>query len=450
MTGDAISHEGLKVEIGLPSTVMLVIGGMVGVGVFVNPAVVARSLHAPALMLAAWAAGGLIALAGALVYGELAARMPATGGEYVYLRETFGAPAAFLFGWTLLLVVHTGGMAAVAIVFARNLDLLAGGRLPEGAAAVATLAGLAAINCLGVRSGNWTQSALGVVKVAAIVALVVAGFAVAGRAPPARAAAAPAAPDTLKAFGAAMIPVVFSYGGWQTTNFVAGEMRNPARNLARALAAGVLAVTGLYLAVNLACLAALGPAGLAATLTPASEVLQRAVGPAGARLAAAAIGLSALAFLSQSTLTGPRVLFAMARDGLFFRALASVSPATRVPALAIVVQAAWASVLALTGGYEQILSFVIAMNVLFFGLTAAGLFVLRRREARGGARHQGYRTPGHPWTTGLFVAACALIVASSFWSYPVNSLIGYAILVLGIAPYLYFRRLRAAASAPPA
>ena len=440
-----ISGEGLRVAIGFPSAVMLVIGGIVGVGIFVNPAVVARGLHSPLLVLAAWTAGGVIALLGAFVYAELAARFPSTGGEYVYLRDTYGPLTGFLFGWTTLLVVQTGGQAAVAIIFAKNLNVLLGGALSEPAVVVAVLAVLAAINCIGVRSGNRTQSFLGALKVAAIAALIVAGLAFAPRVGSPLLAAPAAAPlSALKAFGAAMIPVVFSYGGWQTANYVSGEIKDPARNLARALLVGVLAVIALYLLVNIACLRALGVHALGRTLTPASDVLRIVAGPVGARLAAAAIALSALAFMSQGMLTGPRVTFAMARDGLFFRRAAAVGETSRVPAVAIVLQAVWTSVLALSGSYEQILSYVIAMNFLFFGLSASCLFVLRRREraAGTGAEAEGYRAHWHPWTTGLFILACVVIVGFSFWAYPINSLIGYAILLLGVPPYLYWRRQR--------
>ena len=307
--------DGLRVAIGFPGAVMLVIGGIVGVGIFVNPAVVARSLHTPGLVLAAWALGGVIAMLGAFVYAELAARIPATGGEYVYLRDTYGRLVAFLFGWATLLVVQCGGQAAVAIVFAKNIDVVVGGGLSERAIVVAVLAGLAGVNCLGVKSGNGVQAGLGALKLAIIGVLIGVGLAVE---PAGTADAVVAVPDGVKAFGAAMIPVVFSYGGWQTANYVAGEMKNPRRNLARALLVGVLAVIALYVLVNIACLHALGVGALGRTLTPASDVLLLAVGPVGARLAAAAIAVSALAFLSQGMLTGPRVIFAMARDGVFF------------------------------------------------------------------------------------------------------------------------------------
>jgi APA family basic amino acid/polyamine antiporter len=439
-TGE-LNAEGLRIGIGFPSATMLVIGGIVGVGIFVNPAVVARDLSSPALVLAAWIAGGGIALLGAFVYAELAARLPSTGGEYVYLRQTYGPLAGFLFGWTTLLVVQAGGMAAVAIIFAKNVDLLAGGALPEGLIVILTLGALAAVNCAGVQTGNGVQAVLGALKVLVIFALIAAGLFFAPD--NLHAAQAVSSHDTLKAFGAAMIPVVFSYGGWQTANYVAGEIRNPARNLSRALLAGVVLVIALYLLVNIACLRALGLPRLAATLTPASDVLQIVTGPIGARLAAAAIALSAFAYLSQAMLTGPRVYFAMARDGLFFERLAQVSLTSRVPAAAIVLQAVWAGALALTGSYETILSFVIAMNFLFFALSASCLFVLRNRD--GLNRHVN-ASALHPWSTGLFIAACLAIVGFSFWAYPLDSLAGYGIMALGIPPYLFWRSRNGRAS----
>jgi len=439
--GHETTGEGLKVAIGFPSAVMLVIGGIVGVGIFVNPAVVAHGLSSPGLVMAAWTLGGFVALLGAFVYAELAARMPATGGEYVYLRTSYGPLAGFLFGWTTLLVVQAGGQAAVAIVFAKNLDVLCDGRLSEPAVVIAVLAGLAFINVRGVTLGNGVQAALGALKIAAIAAVILAGLWLAPHVELARALPFSRS-DPLKAFGAAIIPVVFSYGGWQTANYVAGEMKDSHRNLARALLVGVVAVIALYLLVNVACLRALGLRGLGATLTPVSDVLQRTVGPVGAKLAAGAIALSALAFLSQGMLTGPRVTYAMARDGLFFRSMARLGETTRAPAPAVVLQAAWTGVLALSGTYDQILSYVISMNFLFFGLSASCLFVLRRREASaGGAVTAGYRAPWHPWTTGLFILACVGVVACSFWAYPVNSLIGYALMALGLPPYLFWRHL---------
>jgi len=355
-----------------------------------------------------------------------------------------------MYGWTTLLVVQTGGMAAVAIVFAKNLNLLAGGALNDKIVVVAILIVLAGVNCLGVKSGNGVQGILGLLKIGAIAALVIAGLFVARPvvSHPHVEAATPA--DFLKMFGAGMIAVVFSYGGWQTSNFVAGEMKDPARNLARALVVGVLAVITLYILVNLACLRALGIDSLGATLTPAADVLRITAGPIGGDLAAGAIALSALAFMSQSILTGPRVSFAMARDGLFFKKVAEISEGSRAPVIAIVLQAVWTGILALSGSYEQILSYVVATNFLFFGVSASCLFVLRRRErAAGLAAHKaGFRAPLHPLTTALFILGCAAVVGGTFWTNPINSLVGYGIMVLGIPPYLYWNSTRRKAMEP--
>jgi APA family basic amino acid/polyamine antiporter len=441
MEPQEINRDGLKIAIGFPSAVLLVMGGMVGVGIFVNPAVVAKSLHSPGLALLAWSVGGVMAVLGALVYAELAARIPATGGEYVYLRETYGPLAGFLFGWTTLLVVQAGGMAAVAIVFARNLNLLAGGGLPEPAIVVAVLAILAAVNCIGVQAGDGAQSALGALKFGAIAVLVVVGLFFA---PHAAVFAPPAdhqAPtDAVKRFGEALIPVVFSYGGWQTANYVAGEMKDSRRNLVRALLIGVLAVVTIYLLVNIACLNVLGIVALGKTLTPTSDVLRVVAGPLGGKLAAAAVALSAIGYLSQSMLTGPRVYFAMARDGLFFRQAAAIGENSRAPVVAIVLQAIWTGVLALSGSYERILSYVIAMNFLFFGLSASCIFILRRKEAASGVKSDGFKAPLYPWTIGLFILICVVVVLASFWTHPFDSLVGYAIMALGVPPYLFWKR----------
>ncbi len=435
MTDTPVTQEGLRADIGLRSAVLLVMGGVIGVGIFVNPAVVAHDLHSPGLVLAAWALGGVMALLGAFIYAELAARMPATGGEYVYLRDTYGKLIGFLFGWTTLLVVQSGGMAAVSIVFADNVLRLLPGILPRNLLIVLTLGLLTLTNCAGVRTGNRIQACLGILKLTCIAALIFAGLLIAPLAQP---DAIQSAPDTLKSFGAAMIAVVFTYGGWQTANYVAGEVRDSVKTLARALLLGMALVCIVYLLINIACLRALGPAALAVTHTPAADLLQRATGQVGASLAACIIALSALAYLGQGMLTGPRVLFAMARDGLFFSSMAHVNETSRVPAAAILLQGAWTSALALTGSYEQILSYDVATNFLFFGISASCLFVLRRR----GTLPSIYRAPLHPWSTGAFMCACACIVAVSIWNYPINSLVGYGIMAAGIPPYLYWRYRR--------
>jgi APA family basic amino acid/polyamine antiporter len=238
------------------------------------------------------------------------------------------------------------------------------------------------------------------------------------------------------AIGAAMIPIAFAYGGWQTATFVAGEMRDPRRELSRGLIAGVLGVVALYLSVNFVCLRVLGPAGLAVTHTPASAVMRAALGDRGAQWIAVGIAISTLGFLSQGILTAPRVYYAMARDGLFFKSVGWLSPKNGAPVVAIILQGIAATIIALSGRYEQILNYVVSIDFISFGLTAASLFVFRRRPKS----EASYLAPGHPYTTALFVLSCAGIVASTIWTYPANSAFGFVILLAGIPVYLYWSR----------
>lgn len=434
---------GLARRLGRFDATMLVMGGIIGSGIFVNPHVVARQVPAPLLIVAAWLAGGAVALAGAFVYAELAARRPHVGGQYAYLRDAYHPAVAFVYGWALLLVIQTGGMAAVAVTCARYVGEVA--HLPTSAepvVAAGTLALLVLVNCLGVRAGSSVQSGLMVLKILAIAAVVLAGAVVFVNPPPYVAflpTPAPAAGTPLLGFLAALTPVMFAYGGWQTASFVAGEMRDPRRDLARGLLVGVVGVIVLYVAVNVACVLALGAGGLASSPAPASSVMRMAFGERGATLIAAGIAISTLGFLSQGMLTAPRVYFAMAADGLFFRRVAWIDPRTRAPVVAIILQGALALFIARTGTYEQILGYVVSVDFIFFGLTAGSLFIFRRRAA-GEADDGGSRVPGHPWTTAFFAAACAVIVIATFHAAPGNSAIGFAIMLAGVPVYLLWRR----------
>jgi basic amino acid/polyamine antiporter, APA family len=421
---------------------MLVMGGIVGSGIFVNPYVVARQVHTSLLIIGAWAVGGLTALAGAFIYAELAVLRPNIGGQYAYLRDAYHPAVAFLYGWALLLVMQTGGMAAVAVTFARYFREIATTNLSENLIAVLALVLLSVINCFGVRLGSAVQSSLMLLKIGAITILLAAGFA-AAKTPSISAAPAehshPA--SLLSSFGAATVPVLFAYGGWQTSSFMTGEMRNPQRDLARALLFGVAGVMAIYLGVNVVCLRTLGPAGLAATTTPAFTVMQRAMGAYGALFMAVAISVSTLGFLSQGMLTAPRVYFAMARDRLFFRSLAWLPRNTRVPVAAILLQGALAAIIAISGKYEQILNYVVSIDFIFFGLTGLSLFIFRRRMPISKA----HRTPGHPFTTIFFVAACWLVVLATFYHYPANSSAGLGLVLLGVPVYFYWSRRRSIA-----
>jgi APA family basic amino acid/polyamine antiporter len=413
---------------------MLVMGGIIGSGIFMNPSVVAQVVHTPEMILGAWAAGGLIALAGAFIYAELAALRPQVGGQYAYIREAFHPALAFIYGWTLLLVVQSGGMAAVAVTFARYFIDLTRLGLTDWLVAVVALGALSVVNCLGVRAGSSVQSVLMVLKVLAIAGLIVFGLSVKSSAPQGTAAEHTTLDFGLPAsFGAATVPVLFAFGGWQTASFVAGEMREPRKNLPRALLIGVVGVIVLYLAVNFVCVNALGTEGLRNAKAPASEVMWLALGDPGRRIMAIGIAISTLGFLSQGMLTAPRVYFAMADDGVFFKRVASIHPRTRVPAVAIALQGALAIVIACSGRYEQILNYVVSVDSIFFGLTAACLFALRRSgDAAGHARRVNTAV------ILLFIIAEWLVAASAIYKDPGNSLIGVAILVAGVPVYYFW------------
>jgi len=437
VTGTEARSQGLVRRLGMFDATMLVMGGIIGSGIFVTPAEVARHVDTPLLIVGVWIIGGLIALAASFVYAELAARRPEVGGQYAYLRDAYGPMPAFLYGWALLLVIQSGGMAAVAITFARYFADLVHVPVADSVVAVTVLAVLTIINCLGVRSGSNVQSGLMMLKIVAIGGLVVAGvlFAPAAAVQPRATSSQPL--STFAAIGAAMTPVMFSYGGWQTSGFVAGEMRNPARDLGRGLLFGVCGVVILYTLVAFVCVHALGPAGLAASKTPATDVMRLALGDKGATFIALGIAISALGFLSQGMLTAPRVYFAMAEDGLFFRSVAKVNSTTRVPVIAIILQGVAAAVIALSGTFGQILSYVVSVDFIFFALTGAALFVFRQRD---GDRPVAFTAPLHPLTTGLFVAACIVTVIATVWNNLTNSLIGYAILLAGLPACLYWQR----------
>src|SRR6266480_1583094 len=429
-------------QLGLFDATMIVMGGIVGAGIFANPSEVAHRVHTSFLILGAWVLGGFIAMCGAFIWAELATRLPGTGGQYLYLREAYHPSVAFVYGWGLLLVTQTGGMAAVAVIFASYFRGLTGVNWSDSVLAAIVLLSLTAINCLGARAGSNIQNLLMLLRIGAIAALVVLGMALGGGGGPLKSEpllGQPVSFGLLKSIGAAMVPIAFAYGGWQTATFVAGEMRDARRDLSRGLLMGVAGVVALYLAVNIVCLRVLGPAGLDATNTPASNVMRVGLGERGAQWIAAAIAISTLGFLSQSMLTAPRVYYAMARDGLFFGSVGKLSSGTRAPVMAIVLQGIAATIIACSGKYGQILNFEVTVDFIFFGMTAASLFVLRRRQV--GSATAVYRAPGHPFTTILFVVSCAGIVGSAIVAAPGNSAIALCIMISALPIYYWWSRL---------
>lgn len=420
---------------------MVVIGGIIGSGIFINPYIVAQRLDSTLLVLGAWVAGGAIALAGAFAYAELGAVFPRAGGQYVYLRDGWHPLAGFLYGWALLALIESGAIAAVAITFATYALRLAG--RPDIAPvplAVASVILLSVINYFGVKPGSRVLNVLVVLKVAALAVLIGAGLFA-----PAHEGWWTAARETTSrgigpwvAFGSALVPILFVYGGWQNANYVAEEIENPRRNLPLSIIAGTVAVVIIYVAVNAVYIRALGLEGLAGTTTPASKAAEMMFGAMGDRFVTAAIAISTFGFLDLGILAPTRVYYAMAADGLFFPALARLHPKYGTPWLAIAIQSTWTCVLALTGRYEQLLNYVVFADWIFFGLTVATVIVFRRTFPLE-QRHAGaYRTPGYPYLQIAFVAVAAAVVFSVVWADPRSAALGALLLAAGIPIYYWF------------
>jgi APA family basic amino acid/polyamine antiporter len=428
-------------RLGVFDATMLVVGGIVGAGIFLNPAVVAQRAPTVALTLGVWVLGGAVALAGAFVFAELGARQPEAGGGYVYLRDGLSPLAGFLYGWTELLVINSGGIAAVAMTFASYTTDLAGtADAAIAPVAIGAIVLLSVINLLGIKPGAVVQNVLTVLKLAALAALIVLGLFWPASPAASAPSAAPAAPFFLVAIGTALIPVLFAYGGWQSTNFVAAEMKDARRDLPRALVVGVVIVVVVYLLANVVYLKALGVSGLAASRAPAADVMRRLFGEGGARFIAVGVAVSTFGFLNLAILAAPRVYQAMAADGVFFGRAARLHDRYRVPATALLIQSAWAILLIATKSYGQLLDYVVFGDWIFFGLVGIVLFVYRRRGGEWGVGSGTFRCPGYPLVPGFFVLAAGFAVISTVASNPGNAALGGAIIAAGIPAFLWWKR----------
>jgi APA family basic amino acid/polyamine antiporter len=442
----------LRRTLGLFSATMIVIGAIMGGGIFFTPANVARAMDGNLAILGVWAFGGLVALAGAFTFAELGAMRPHAGGSYVYLRETIGGLPAFLYGWMLLTTIATAAAAAVALAFANYLsqyvDLAPiGGPVPTAAI---TITILAILNYLGIRPGAWVQNVLTVAKTAALGLLIVLGFVVWGSLsePPAVLGAPTPPPGLWVAFAGAFVPVLFSVGGWQNLNMVAGEVRDPARLLPRALALGVLVVIACYLGANAVYLRALGRDGLALSDAVATDTARVIAGDWGAAIISIAVMLSILGIVNVILLATPRVFYAMARDGLFFRFAGTVHPRYGTPHLSIVLMAVWSLALLFIskGNVGALLSGVVFADWIFFALAGATVFLYRRQQPHA---ERPYRVLGYPVVPALFVIAALAGVASAIASAPLASLLGGVLLVIGVGVFALFELDRRRTAARP-
>ncbi len=478
-SGAEAGDGGLVRALGLWDSTLLVIGLVIGSAVFLvtgGSSGVARLLPSPGLLIVGWIAGGLLSFAGALVYAELGAALPRAGGQYVFLREAYGDLTGFLYGWTLFAVIHTGTLAALAVGYARYFGIffpalgtdhvlaalpLFGHTLTISAAqlnAVAVIVFLSIVNYFGVKEGSLFQGIITVVKIASFAGFMVLGIAIgkgswshfaplfgaaggataAGATSTTTAVTAPAAGGFgLGAFILSMVAMLWAYEGWNNITFTAGEIKDPQRNLPRSLVLGMTAITLIYVGMNLVYLYAMPVGDMVATDTIGEAAAGRLFGPLGSRLMSLSVLISVFGCISATVISGPRVFYAMAKDGLFFRGIAEVHPLHRTPVKAIFWQCVWSSALCLSGTYDQLYTFVIFAAVLFYALAGASVIVLRRRHPEW---PRPYRTWGYPATPLVYVGVCVVVLVNTLINQPVESGWGLAILACGLPAYLYWKR----------
>lgn len=434
----------LKRSLTLFDMTMIAIGGTIGSGIFLTPSLIAGALPSPYLILAVWMIGGLMAMAGALTFAELAGLLPNAGGQYVYLREAYGGLVGFLFGWAYFLVVNAGGLGALSVAFATYFGYFVPlGPVATKVVAIVGLLLLTSINVVGVKAGAIFSDVFTVLKIAGIAALVVVGFAFGSNRTTDFAWASSTIPTGIGgALATAMVGVLWSTGGWQHATYASGEVKNPRRTLPLAMVIGTAAVTVIYLAVNVAYMFLLTPQEIGASPRVAATAVSRVLGPVGGSLISLAIFISTFGVVGIYTLTAPRIYFAMANDGLFFRRVAEVHPRFQTPAIAIVAQSLWAAVMILFWGtFENLISYVVFTDWIFFGLAAAAVFVFRRRLPDA---ERLVRVPLYPLTPLFFVAMSAWFVAVTLVQRPAQAWVGLGFLALGVPVYYYWKNARRA------
>jgi basic amino acid/polyamine antiporter, APA family len=440
--------------LGLWDSVLLVVGSVIGTGIFITGGDMARVLPHGGLLLLAWLVGGLLTLAGALTYAEMGAMLPRAGGIFDFLKAAYGPFPAFLYGWSCFLVIFSGGIAAIAVGFAEYLGAfvpacstanvlwrvsvagldwqLTGGQL----AAAAAILFLTIVNWFGVRQGAVVGNVLTALKVGAVVVFVAVALTLPARVPTMVMAPLPGH-GSLVGFGLAMVAVLWTFDGWYGLTFSAAEMRDPGRHLPRGLIWGTLICAALYLLLNFAYLRALSVAEIAGTPRVGEAAASALLGAGGARALSAAIVVSAFGCLASTILYSARLYLAMARDGLFFASLGRVHPRFRTPGRSLWVQGVWAALLTVSGRYDQLYTYVIFVAVLFHVAAGAAVLVLRRTRPEA---IRPYRTWGYPVVPLLFILGCLILLANTLAERPTESLLGLGLLALGLPAYAYWRR----------
>lgn len=458
-TEELTKGSGLVQGLGLMDGTTLVMGSMIGSGVFIVASDIARQVQSPALLMMTWVMTALLTLTAALSYGELAAAIPKAGGQYVYLREAFGPLSGFLYGWTFFTVIQTGTIAAVGVAFAKFLGVFVPAVSAENwlfkfgpiglntqmLTGILLVIFLTWINTRGLRSGAIVQNVFTIAKAGSLVALIGLGV-MFGRRPAAIDFNfghfwdhASWSWDAVKVTGVAMVGALFSSDSWNNVTFTAGEMRNPRKNVPLSLTLGVVAVSVLYLLCNLVYLLVLPLPEImhAPEDRVATAVMTQMLGPGATLVMAAAVMISTFGCVNGLVLAGARVYYAMAQDGLFFKAVAKLNPKTHVPAASLWVQCAWACMLTLTGRYSDLLDYVIFAVLLFYILTIAGLFVLRRRRPD---LERPYKAFGYPVLPALYILAASLIEVLLLLYKPSYTWPGLILVLLGVPVYLAWTR----------
>jgi len=452
---------GLVRKLGLFDSTMLVIGIVIGSGIFLTTGIMAKSIPSPLLILLAWCVGGLIALAGALAYAELGAAMPHAGGQYVYLREAYGPLTGFLFGWMMFLVYQTGSIAALAAGFAEYFGYFFPGlgttkyifstsftifhhTVPYSISmgqlvAIALILLLSLFNFVGLVLGSLIQNITTILKIGTLIALVALGFILGkgGQIEYPLAVSGFSLSQLLMGFGVAMIAVIWTYDGWNNVNFAAGEIKNPGRNLPLSLIIGTAGVTVLYVAVNYIYLYTLPMNELSGVVRIAEKAASVLFGGMAGALVSAAVVVSTFGALNGVILTGPRVYYAMAKDKLFFKQVAKVHPRYKTPGVSILIQAVWACLLTLSGTYEQLFTYVTFATIVFYIFAVTSVFTLRKKHPD---LPRPYKTWGYPWLPILFIIVMAVLLINTLFSKPVESFAGIAIIGLGLPAYFYWKK----------
>lgn len=443
----------LAERLGLGTAIAVVIGSIIGSGIFLVPQKIALTLNDAGFVILVWVFGGLLSLAGALTNAEIAGMIPAAGGQYVYFREIYGSFTAFLYGWTTFIVYQTGSIAAIAVAFAKyfsfffpslnsiQLDL---GMfvVPEPGiklVAIGAILFVTMVNYLGVQFGGFVQRLFTILKVTAIGGIIFSCFAFGKLAPDAFSPFFSANKNLsfVSSFGIALVSVLWAFDGWNSVTYLSGEVKNAARNIPIALVTGTIAVLIIYVVTNLAYMYVMPISKIATSHLVAADAVSQFFGKNGGALIAIAVMLSTFGTVNATTMTTARVYFAMAKDRLFFQGIDKVHPKFRTPYISLVVQGIWASILTLTGTYDQLFTYVIFASWLFYALGAFGIFILRRKKPDA---YRPYRALGYPVVPALFVLVAVWFVYNTIATDPRDSLFGLGLVALGLPAYLYWKR----------